>query len=153
MDFFFSLSHSFSSGGKSRTTLSDHVGDEQNKFLRSNIAQLLALTVDCIIDFNGGLKLLQSLACPVVHKASKVGTCNSTWKEQCYSSMVCTSLVPRLIFSIKQKGCSIREIQPGEKARFVHVISFLDHLAHKRGAYLDVFVDGVYEVCVSKYQF
>ena len=34
------------------------VGDESNKFLRSNTVHLLALTVDSIIALNGGLKHL-----------------------------------------------------------------------------------------------
>ena len=34
------------------------VGDDSNKFLRSNTVHLLALTVDSIIALNGGLKHL-----------------------------------------------------------------------------------------------
>jgi len=53
-----------SSGDKpKRSVLSEFVGGEHNKFLRSNIAQLLALTADCVIELNGGLKLLYNLAC------------------------------------------------------------------------------------------
>ena len=41
-----------------RGSLEKFVGDESNKFLRSNTVHLLALTVDCIIALNGGLKHL-----------------------------------------------------------------------------------------------
>ena len=43
-------------------TLSERVGDESNKFLRSNIAHLLALVSDVLVSLNGGLKQLLAKA-------------------------------------------------------------------------------------------
>lgn len=43
--------------GKS-SNLSDHIGDESNKFLRSNIAHLLALVSDVLVALSGGMKQL-----------------------------------------------------------------------------------------------
>lgn len=54
------LSH-FSCSDPKRS-LSDFIGEESQKFLRSNIAHLLALTVDSIIGLNGGLKQLLALS-------------------------------------------------------------------------------------------
>ena len=45
-----------------KRSLSDYIGEESQKFLRSNSAHLLALTVDSIIGLNGGLKQLLALS-------------------------------------------------------------------------------------------
>lgn len=43
---------------KGKSSLSEHVGDDKNRFLRLNIAHLLVLTTDNIVRMNGGLKHL-----------------------------------------------------------------------------------------------
>ena len=55
-----------------KRSLSDHIGEESQKYLRSNVAHLLALTIDSIIGLNGGLKQLLALSTSPRLTASKV---------------------------------------------------------------------------------
>jgi len=53
--------------------LESFVGDESNKFLRSNVVHLLALTADSIIGLRGGLKhLLAKSTSPGDEESPKV---------------------------------------------------------------------------------
>ena len=45
-----------------RGRLSEQLGDEANKFLRSNIVHLLALITDALLSLNGGMKQLLAKA-------------------------------------------------------------------------------------------
>jgi len=62
-----------SSAQKSRKSLESFVGDESNKFLRSNVVHLVALTADSIIGLRGGLKhLLAKSTSPGDEESPKV---------------------------------------------------------------------------------
>ena len=55
-----------------KRSLTDYIGDESQRFLRSNVAQLLVLTIDNVIGLNGGLKQLLALSTNLKLSSSKV---------------------------------------------------------------------------------
>lgn len=62
----------FSIYSDTKRSLSDHIGDESQKFMRSNVAHFLVLTVDSIIGLNGGLKQLLAFSTNLKLASSKV---------------------------------------------------------------------------------
>ena len=55
-----------------KRSLSDYIGDENQKCMRSNVPLLLTLTIDSIIGLNGGLKQLLAHSTNLKLASSKV---------------------------------------------------------------------------------
>lgn len=72
-----------------RARLSEQLGDESNKLLRSNIAHLLALMSDVLVSLNGGMKqLIAKAANPTLSTRLKVKLMYNVYHVHIYASGV-----------------------------------------------------------------